>query len=98
MASESEAKGSANGSTSVLYRLLLVAWEYRYRCALVLGCQAALLGLKVLGLRVRRGGSEPDFLNCGLAVVTVRLKPLLDKRVEIETWGGESPRASQPAT
>ena len=46
MAIESEAKGS----TKVLVRLLLVAWEYRYRCALVLGCQAALLGLTVFGL------------------------------------------------
>src|ERR1019366_2219576 len=46
VAIESEAKGS----TKVLVRLLLVAWEYRYRCALVLGCQAALLGLTVFGL------------------------------------------------
>jgi|GEM_PF-1570774 len=49
-------------------------------------------GIKVLGLRVRRGGSEPDFLNCGLAVVTVRLKPLLDKQVEIDTVRLESPQ------
>ena len=49
-------------------------------------------GIKVLGLRVRRGGSEPDFLNCGSAVVTVRLKPLLDKRVEIDRVRLESPQ------
>ncbi len=51
-------------------------------------------GLKVLGLRVRRGGAQPDILSCGSALVTVRLKPLLDKRVEIETVRLESPRIS----
>jgi hypothetical protein len=49
-------------------------------------------GIKVLGLRVRRGGSEPDFLDCGSALVTVRLKPLLDKRVEIDKVRLEAPQ------
>ncbi len=49
-------------------------------------------GIKVLGLRVRRGGSQPDVLSCGSALVTLKLKPLLDRRLEIETVRLESPR------
>ena len=49
-------------------------------------------GLKVIGLRVRRGGSEPDFLSCDSVLVVVRLRPLLDKRVEIDSVRLESPQ------
>jgi len=43
-------------------------------------------GIKMLGLRVRRGGSEPDFVACDSALVTIRLRPLFDRRLEIGSW------------
>jgi len=49
-------------------------------------------GIKMLGLRVRRGGSEPDFVACDSALVTIRLRPLFDRRLEIDAVRLESPQ------
>jgi hypothetical protein len=53
-------------------------------------------GLKVLGLRVRRGRGdvEGDLLTCGSALVTVKLKPLLQRRLEFDTIVLQSPQIS----
>src|ERR1041385_7005082 len=49
-------------------------------------------GIKVLGLRVRRGGDAPYLLTCDSALVTLRLKALLKRRLEFDTVLLESPR------
>jgi ATP-binding cassette subfamily B protein len=41
---------AARENAPVLRRLLIVAWEHRYRSLLVLGCQVGLLGVTVLGI------------------------------------------------
>src|ERR1019366_9566016 len=76
-------ESDAKGNTKVLVRLLLVAWEYRYRCAVVLGCQAALLGLTVLGLGLTghaidavRGALTPGASQTVAEVGGVRLPSL----------------------
>jgi ATP-binding cassette subfamily B protein len=76
-------ESDAKGNTKVLVRLLLVAWEYRYRCAVVLGCQAALLGLTVLGLGLTghaidavRGALTPGASQTVAEVGGVRLPTL----------------------
>lgn len=52
-------------------------------------------GVKVRGVRVRgRGGSGEDFLVCDSAVVTLKLKPLLQRRVELDAVRLEAPRIS----
>ena len=53
-------------------------------------------GLKVLGLRVRRGrvGGTDDLLTCASALVTVKLRPLLSRRLEIDTVVLRSPQIS----
>ena len=50
-------------------------------------------GLKFRGLRVRRAnGAEGDLLVCGTALVTVKLRPLLRRRLEFDTVRLESPQ------
>jgi hypothetical protein len=51
-------------------------------------------GLKVLGVRVRRGrvGVDGDLLTCGSALVTFKLRPLLERRLELETVVLQSPQ------
>jgi hypothetical protein len=53
-------------------------------------------GLKVLGVRVRRGrtGVDGDLLNCGSALVTFKLRPLFDRRLELESVVLQSPQIS----
>ncbi len=53
-------------------------------------------GLKVLGLRVRRGRGdvEGDLLTCDSALVTIRLHPLLKRRLEFNTVVLQSPQIS----
>lgn len=51
-------------------------------------------GIKVLGLRIRRGGSAPDLLSCDSALVTVRLRALLKRKIEFDSVLLESPRIS----
>ncbi|MFI5344856.1 MAG: AsmA-like C-terminal region-containing protein [Elusimicrobiota bacterium] len=53
-------------------------------------------GLKVIGLRVRRGASgvDGDTLICDSAVVTVKLRPLLSRRLEFDTVLLQSPQIS----
>jgi len=52
-------------------------------------------GLKLRGLRVRRaGGAEGDLLVCDTALVTVKLSPLLRRRLEFDTLRLESPQIS----
>ncbi len=50
-------------------------------------------GLKFKGLRVRRAnGVEGDLLVCDTALVTVKLRPLLRRRLEFDTVRLESPQ------
>jgi hypothetical protein len=50
-------------------------------------------GLKFRGVRVRRaGGAEGDLLVCDTALVTVKLRPLLRRRLEFDTVRLESPQ------
>jgi hypothetical protein len=50
-------------------------------------------GLKLRGLRVRRAkGEEGDLLVCDTALVTVKLRPLLKRRLEFDTVRLESPQ------
>lgn len=50
-------------------------------------------GVKVRGLRVRsRVSGNEDLLACDSAVVTIKLKPLLQRRVELDVVRLESPR------
>jgi len=50
-------------------------------------------GFKFKGLRVRRAhGVEGDMLVCDTAVVTVKLRPLLRRRLEFDTLRLESPQ------
>ncbi len=52
-------------------------------------------GLKVLGLRVRRRRpvqGEPDLLSCASALVTIKFRPLLQRRLEFDTVILQSPR------
>jgi len=50
-------------------------------------------GLKLKGLRVRRAnGEEGDLLVCDTALVTVKLQPLLRRRLEFDTVRLESPQ------
>ncbi|MBI2387056.1 MAG: AsmA family protein [Elusimicrobia bacterium] len=50
-------------------------------------------GLKIKGLRVRRAsGSEGDQLVCDTALVTVKLRPLLRRRLEFDAVRLESPQ------
>ncbi len=52
-------------------------------------------GLKLKGLRVRRAGAaEGDLLACDTALVTVKLRPLLRRRLEFDTVRLESPQIS----
>lgn len=53
-------------------------------------------GLKIRGLRVRRGrvGSGDDLMVCHEALATVRLRPLLRRRLEFETVIFKSPQIS----
>lgn len=53
-------------------------------------------GLKVIGLRVLRGprGGDDDLLACDSAVVTIKLRPLLERRLEFETVLLQAPRIS----
>ncbi|MDE2510729.1 MAG: AsmA family protein [Elusimicrobia bacterium] len=53
-------------------------------------------GLKVVGLRVRRGAGpdDGDTLVCDSALVTVKLKPLLSRRLEFDTVVLQSPQIS----
>ena len=52
-------------------------------------------GLKIKGLRVRRAaGAEGDQLVCDTALVTVKLHPLLRRRLEFDTVLLESPQIS----
>jgi len=53
-------------------------------------------GLKVIGLRVRRGmrGGDADLLVCDSAVVTIKLRPLLSRRLEFDTVLLQSPQIS----
>lgn len=52
-------------------------------------------GLKVVGLRVRpaRAG-EPDLLTCDSAIVTIKLRPLLQRRLEFDTVLLQAPQIS----
>jgi hypothetical protein len=50
-------------------------------------------GLKIKGLRVRRApGAEGDQLVCDTALVTVKLRPLVRRRLEFDTVRLESPQ------
>lgn len=50
-------------------------------------------GVKIRGLRVRaRAVSGEDLLVCDTAIVTIKLKPLLERRVELDAVRFESPR------
>ncbi len=50
-------------------------------------------GLKIRGLRVRRsGGAEGNLLSCDTALVTVKLRPLLRRRLEFNSVRLDSPR------
>ena len=53
-------------------------------------------GLKVLGLRVRRGRAETegDLLTCDSALVTFKLRPLLDRHLDLESVVLRSPQIS----
>jgi hypothetical protein len=53
-------------------------------------------GFKVVGLRVRRGarGGDADLLVCDSAVVTIKLRPLLSRRLEFDTVVLQSPQIS----
>jgi len=52
-------------------------------------------GLKVLGLRVRRGKKgDADLMACDSAIVTIKLKPLLQRRLEFDTVLLQSPQIS----
>jgi len=53
-------------------------------------------GLKVIGLRVRHGarGGDGDLLVCDSALVTIKLKPLLSRRLEFDTVLLQSPQIS----
>jgi hypothetical protein len=53
-------------------------------------------GLKVLGLRVRRARSETvgDLLTCDSALVTFKLRPLLERHLELESVVLQSPQIS----
>lgn len=52
-------------------------------------------GLKVVGLRVRRGKpGEADLLSCDSAIVTIRLRPLLQRRLEFDTVLLQAPQIS----
>jgi hypothetical protein len=51
-------------------------------------------GLKIIGLRVRRARTETegDLLTCDSALVTFKLRPMLERRLEIETLVLQSPQ------
>lgn len=52
-------------------------------------------GIKVRGLRVRgRAAGAEDFLVCDSALVTIKLRPLLERRVELDAVRLEAPRIS----
>ncbi|MEK7384305.1 MAG: AsmA-like C-terminal region-containing protein [Elusimicrobiota bacterium] len=53
-------------------------------------------GLKIRGLRVRRGraGENDDLLACDSALLTVKLRPLLRRRLEFDTVLLQSPQIS----
>ncbi len=53
-------------------------------------------GLKILGLKVRRSHTETsgDFINCDSALVTFKLRPLLERHLELETVVLQSPQIS----
>ncbi|MFI5361123.1 MAG: AsmA-like C-terminal region-containing protein [Elusimicrobiota bacterium] len=53
-------------------------------------------GLKVIGLRVRRthAETEGDLLTCDSALVTFKLRPLLQRHLELETVLLQSPQIS----
>jgi hypothetical protein len=53
-------------------------------------------GLKVVGLRVRRGSrlDDADLLVCDSALVTIKLRPLLSRRLEFDTVLLQSPQIS----
>jgi hypothetical protein len=53
-------------------------------------------GLKILGLRVRRGKTETqgDLLTCDSALVTFKLRPLLDRHLDLESVVLQSPQIS----
>ncbi|HXT00815.1 MAG TPA: AsmA-like C-terminal region-containing protein [Elusimicrobiota bacterium] len=53
-------------------------------------------GLKVLGVRVRRGRAETegDLLTCDSALMTFKLKPLLQRHLDLESVVLQSPQIS----
>jgi hypothetical protein len=53
-------------------------------------------GLKVLGLRVRRGSAETegDLLTCDSALMTFKLKPLLQRHLDLDSVVLQSPQIS----
>ena len=53
-------------------------------------------GLKVLGLRVRRGPTETegDLLTCDSALMTFKLKPLLQRHLDLDSVMLQSPQIS----
>ncbi len=52
-------------------------------------------GLKVIGLRIRRGKTgETDLLSCDTAIVTVKLMPLFARRLEFDSVLFQSPQIS----
>ena len=53
-------------------------------------------GLKIIGLRVRRSHveTEGDFITCGSALLTFKLRPLLDRHLDLETVVLQSPQIS----
>lgn len=53
-------------------------------------------GIKIRGLRVLRGraGGEGDLLTCDSVVLTVKLKPLLHRRLEFDSVRLQSPQIS----
>ncbi len=52
-------------------------------------------GLKVVGIRIRRGKQgDADLLTCDSAIVTIKLKPLLQRRLEFDTVLLQSPQIS----
>ena len=52
-------------------------------------------GLKVIGLRIRRGKpGEGDLLSCDTAIVTIKLMPLFSRRLELDSVRFQSPQIS----
>jgi hypothetical protein len=52
-------------------------------------------GLKVVGIRVRRGKQgDADLLTCDSAIVTIKLRPLMQRRLEFDTVLLQSPQIS----